>query len=242
MNKLILCEGKSDVVLLSYYLGKMCNWEVAKKGPAQLKVKYDEQCGEYGCWYRRGDDYLFICGVGGKDRFGSFFQTRLLHAITDSSSFTHIAFVTDRDDRDAEDIAAQLQSWLAPIEAAPLQNEWTSVDYQDGFGLRQELQLLMLIIPTDHEGALETVLMDAISEDPYDQKIVERSKQFVTEMEPIADRYLHKARLRLKAQLSVTWAIQSPEKEFHFIDEQIRAVPWECSETLKRCFASLLEL
>lgn len=31
MNKLILCEGETDVILLSYYLGKVCSWEFWKQ-------------------------------------------------------------------------------------------------------------------------------------------------------------------------------------------------------------------
>jgi len=27
MNKLILCEGKTDAILLSYYLGKTAGWK-----------------------------------------------------------------------------------------------------------------------------------------------------------------------------------------------------------------------
>lgn len=96
------------------------------------------------------------------------------------------------------------------------------------------------MIPLEQQGALETVLLKAISEDPYDQEIVERSTTFVEEIVPYADRYIGKARLKLKARLGVTWAIQSPGKEFTFIDQQIRSVPWERSDILAQCFSQLV--
>lgn len=40
----------------------------------------------------------------------------------------------------------------------------------------------------------------------------------------------------------LTWAVQYPEKVFFLIDEQIRTVKWEESETLRLCFASLVEI
>ena len=34
MNKIILCEGETDAILLSYYLDKVAGWKFCKKGPA----------------------------------------------------------------------------------------------------------------------------------------------------------------------------------------------------------------
>lgn len=62
------------------------------------------------------------------------------------------------------------------------------------------------------------------------------------EIAPYAERYLGHARLKLKARLGVTWAIQSPGKEFSFIDEQIHSVQWEGSETLAECFSQLVQI
>ena len=45
-----------------------------------------------------------------------------------------------------------------------------------------------------------------------------------------------------KAHLGLTWAVQYPEKVFSLIDEQIRTVKWEESETLRLCFAVLVEI
>ncbi|WP_139132182.1 hypothetical protein [Fusibacter sp. 3D3] len=88
-------------------------------------------------------------------------------------------------------------------------------------------------------GALETLLLEAISEKEEDRAIVERSISYIDEIHPIASKYLSKNRLKLKACLGVTWAIQYPEKLFSFIDEQIRSVKWEESKVLERCFEQL---
>ena len=242
MNKLILCEGKSDVVLLSYYLDKKCGWSVSRKPPKNIDIKIESKRNECGYWYKKNSDYLFICGVGGKDNFGRFFYQNILRTILDSSSFSKIAVITDRDDRIVEDIVLDVVSWMRPIKTALQENIWSVGTYEDSFGTVQEVQILLRVIPSDHEGAMETVLLEAISEDPYDTVIVEKSGEFVASMESVADRYLCSRRLKLKAHLAVTWAIQSPEKEFHFIDEQIRERKWEDSEILYDCFSQLIEI
>ena len=242
MNKLILCEGKTDAILLSYYLGKMRGWESTRKGPKGLEIRADEDRGESAYWYRRGADQLLICGVGGKDNFGSFFDEKIKRPILDSTTFSQMAVVTDRDNREEKEIQKAISGCLEPIIGQVRQNEWTQNRYRNSFGQQEEMEFLLLIIPTDKEGALEALLLEAISEDPYDRKIVERCGDFVDSMEADAGRYLKSPRLKLKSRLGVTWAIQSPGKEFHFIDQQIRAVPWESYELLSRCFAQLFSM
>lgn len=97
-----------------------------------------------------------------------------------------------------------------------------------------------MIIPVMHQGALETVLLDAISEDPYDANIVELVTEFTARMCVEASRYIDSNRKELKARLGVTWAVQYPEKVFKLINEQIQSVPWENSEILHQCFHELI--
>lgn len=52
MNKLILCEGKTDAILLSYYLGRVANWKFSKKGPSGLKIQASND-NESINWYKK---------------------------------------------------------------------------------------------------------------------------------------------------------------------------------------------
>ena len=76
MNKLILCEGKTDAILLSYYLEKVAGWKYTTKSPSGLKFKISNE-NESMNWYRKDQDYLLICSVGGKSNFGKFFINRI---------------------------------------------------------------------------------------------------------------------------------------------------------------------
>ena len=66
MNKIILCEGETDAILLSYYLGKVSGWAFCKKSPVNIAIKADS-FQESVNWYEMGEDKLLICAVGGKD-------------------------------------------------------------------------------------------------------------------------------------------------------------------------------
>ncbi len=45
MNKLILCEGETDAILLSYYLGRTCGWRYVKNSPAGVKFRQTRPVG-----------------------------------------------------------------------------------------------------------------------------------------------------------------------------------------------------
>ena len=45
--------------------------------------------------------------------------------------------------------------------------------------MEKKVQLLLVIIPNEHLGALENVMLSAISENPYDKNIVDKTAVFV---------------------------------------------------------------
>ncbi len=241
MNKLILCEGATDAILLSYYLEKTAEWRFCHKAPKDLQIKPDG-IEESVNWYERGDDRLLICGVGGKDRVKSFFINKILSSVIYTDSFEKIALVLDRDDKDISSIEAHASSVFAPIVTLVENNVWVDNMYKNGFNQDKTIKMLLVAIPEEHQGALETVLLDAVAEDPYDAHIVEMVEAFVRQMRKDASKYINSDRKELKAKLGVTWAVQYPEKVFKLINEQIKSVEWEKSEVLKKCFSELVKI
>ena len=245
MNKLILCEGKTDAIFLSYYLEQVYGWthEFPKRDiPKGFRLEADAVKGESVEWYCKGDNYLLICGVGGKDNFNSFIGGKIIPAVTDSGLFSQIAVVTDRDDREEKSICDSFKSAFSMIASDIQNNKWIKNTYTNSFNQESVIEILLLIIPADKEGALETIMMDAIAEHEYDTAIVSKAKAYINDVEPLAAKYIGKKRLKLKACLGVIWATQCPEKLFSYIDEQIRSVKWEDSEILSECFRELAKI
>lgn len=241
MNKLILCEGATDAILLSYYLNRMVGWTHTKKAPPHLDIKTRTET-ETANWYQKGADYLLISAVGGKDNFGSFFDSRIKAPLFNANAFDKIAVVTDRDQRDISDIECAMSSALSEIHIDMKNDIWVSGFYRDAYKIKNDISVLLVIVPKEHQGALETVMLDAISEDSYNRNIVKKAGDFSKTMRLEAGKYISTDRLQLKAHLGVTWAVQFPEKVFSLIDEQIQSVRWEESEILRHCFSKLIEI
>ena len=173
---------------------------------------------------------------------GTFFENKIMRPIIDAGAFSKMAVVLDRDDQEICSIEAHVSSIFRPVVTTVLDHQWVNNHYTDSFDTAQMIEVLLTVIPTEHQGALETLMLDSISEDPYDAVIVERAGRFIKEMRMVALKYLGSRRKELKAHLGVTWAVQYPEKVFRLIDEQIKSVKWEESEVLQKCFQELVKI
>ena len=148
MNKLILCERKTDAILLSYYLGRVANWKFAKKGPSGLKIQSPSN-NESINWYKKDEDYLLICGVGGKDNFGNFFAQRIKNPLVTTDAFEKIVIITDRDEREVNDICTALLEDMAGFFTNIQDRKWCENSYRNAFGIKKNLRLL-LVTKTSH--------------------------------------------------------------------------------------------
>src|SRR5674476_448958 len=130
--------------------------------------------GESAYWYHKNDENLLICGVGGKNNFGSFFKEKILPAMVDSDAFLRIAVVIDRDDQEEQSILDSFRLVFRPIITNIESDIWVSNYYENSYKQKSLADFLLVVIPADKEGALETLLLDAISENEYDEAIVKR--------------------------------------------------------------------
>lgn len=244
MNSIILCEGRTDAILLSYYLGKVYGWSYSKKCPIEnieIKANQNQEIN----WYKKDNDYLLIFGVGGKDNFKKVideYVSPILQNYSQENSFKNVVIVADKDSGKISEIEKIHTEWLSPYAEQVVNSKWLENSFTDNFGNTHEIRTLSIIIPTDKQGALETTLLDAISEEEYDKPIVEKCKEFVGDVRTIASRYIKTDRLALKAHLATVFAVLSPEKVFSQLDVIMKEVPWERSQILMECFETLKEL
>ena len=153
-----------------------------------------------------------------------------------------IALVTDRDDFSVKEIEKSILDELSPIINNIENNAWKPNEVNADLGTKVNIEFLLVVIPKENHGALETVLMEALSKDDYDANIIEKSKQFITDVQPLADKYIHENRLQLKAQLGVVFSIFNPEKTFSLFKERLVSVKWEKSKVLAKYFEKLIEI
>ena len=246
MNILVLCEGETDAILISYFLSQKTGWHfIADRPGMNLKVE-PKKC-ESANWYQKGKDYLLICGVGGCENIGSFFDKYIV-AIQQmdykaENSFEKVFFIVDRDNKTEEQIEKGIIEKITRMEIKLSSSNWISNTYKSNYdGIEGAFDSYLLIIPENEEGAIENVVLQSISEDEYDKIIVDESNAFVDNVQSKASKYIGQRRMALKAKLGVVFAIMSPMKVFTFIDELLKQVDWNESEILQKTFEELIKL
>ncbi|MEB3120541.1 MAG: DUF3226 domain-containing protein [Snowella sp.] len=190
MKKIILCEGKTDAILISYFLEKF-NWQHLKsKKEIPIKITYDEK-NELLNWYKnsnKADQELAIWGVGGYDNI----QPKLKNVVEIIQSqrnpkdrFNKIVFFVDNDTGDSKKHIFDIEKWIEKSKIYLLNSiqlqEWSSAEVELlGNQQKYPIELLSIILPSEGKGNLEVFLLDALKENSEnDRFLVEEAEKFV---------------------------------------------------------------
>lgn len=128
-------RGRTDAILLSYYLGKVYGWDYSKRAPKEYSAIEAEPNQEIK-WYKKDADNLVIFGVGGKD------------------NFKNVVIVADKDLNDVPAIETLHTELLSPYAGRVVNSEWSENEFTDKFGNVHSVRTLSIIIPEDKQGAL----------------------------------------------------------------------------------------
>ena len=245
MRSVILCEGSTDFILLQHYMRKVNGWEYKSNKPIRIndvKVRV--------CELVKGDDKLSIIGCGGCSRI-----IETLDYVLDLNSVSapgecidNIVIITDRDEVSTEvefsnNIEEKMNTYVVKSQDIMLSNNmWKNYVYQNGYGDEQQVKLLLLVIPFEDTGAMETFLLNAIANnDEYDAKIISKCNSFVDCVDE-QKRYLNKRRYVTKAKFDVYFSIRTSAEQFNERRDILKSVPWENYTFIQSSFAKLGEL
>lgn len=184
-----------------------------------------------------------ICSVGGKDNFGGFFEKYIYQMIKSSNreeNHYRIALITDADNRTTDKIELEILEQLSFCIQSISNNVWIENSCQADFGDNIFIEFLLSVIPKEGEGALETVLLNALSESYEGKLIVNSSIDFIDKMPYYS--YIPTDRLKLKAKLGVSLSVIFPDKVFSQFDEQLQIVDWSKSDTLSNCLSEIIKI
>lgn len=248
MRSLILCEGFDDAYILGYFLHKTlgfrpCDSQNFAKKYTLLQKESKNQGISY---YQKGNDHspLAIWSVGGKDAFLDGFSATLNTSVMNNEERIDQLFILqDKDDDTVEDRLLLLENELNQsfITVNPLQNNVETIFSYEVEGENYLMKIIPIIIPFDEKGALETILMEAISESEDGSFIVGEAKKYVENLlnSGTLNKYLQKERLILKAKYSSTIAITNPDRSTAVFDTLLMSHDWEKKESIQRHFSAL---
>lgn len=243
MKSILLCEGKTDAILVSYYLNKVKGWNFygrkdRRKNDIPIKNRENEEAN----WYTLNEDLLAIWGIGGKDNFKYAIEKvlEINRLAKEEQGFNKIIILMDRDNHESDgELFDKIGSYLGDIEL--INNIWMEKEFMNSFENVIKVKILPIMIPFDKKGALETFILDAICEIGEEERyIVNKSKEYIAGFD--LEKYLNTERLKVKGELAVTLGTLFPQKTFTHIDSMLRNINWEEYKTIQEGFRRLEEI
>ena len=186
MKSLIICEGETDFVFLQHYMEKVNGWNDSKQKPNPSFISSVDNSRSRD--FIKNADTLTIISCGGCGNIKNVFEEvvrKNQNEIFDEERYSKIVILTDNDE---EGVEAKIVSELNAAAGNSTQiknNTWTDLTFTDTTQNQFNSKLLLLIIPFDENGALETFLLSSIAkQDEYESQIIKKSYDFVEHADP----------------------------------------------------------
>lgn len=248
MKSIIICEGETDFVFLQHFMKKVNGWNDLSNSKMRPNPSFTSSVNNsFSRDFVRNADMLTIISCGGCGNIKTVFEEVIRknqNEIFDEERYSKIVILTDNDETGVE---ARIVSELNATSGNSAQiknNAWTDLTFTDTTQNQFNSELLLLIIPFDENGALETFLLNSIAKsDSYDAEIIRKAKDFVDNADPHS-KYLNHRGFVTKAKLYAYFAIRIEPSVNQFRQRQdiLKSVPWEQYENVRDCFKELRNL
>ncbi len=243
MNSVIICEGGTDLALLQYFM------EAANKWDYKDSLK---RIGKFSACKRLVKDRksLTIGEAGGCSKIigclDAILEVNRLSTKSDEL-YSNLVIISDKDEIEtielfASKIEACLRDKGATYTVSIENDTWIACSMPNAIGKTIHFRLLLLIIPFEETGALETFLLNAIAnDDEYEKQIINNCNAFVDSIDP-QEKYLNQRRYKTKAKFSVYFSVRKPVEHYGHRGDVVKNIPWEEFETIQNSFKKLKEL
>ena len=245
MNSAIITEGPTDYTFIQYYMRKVCGWNdyqesSLRKADKQIKARE----------LKKNDDVLTIVSSGGCTRIAERLDLLLKKNSTSSTQtevFSKIVIISDNDDELAGGkieiaIESVIQKYSTENSIKLENRKWHTLKMHNSISEELNVEILLLLIPFDEHGAIETFLLDAIAEkDDYDNQIIKSGNDFVETVDS-QERYLKHRRDKVKAKMDVYFSIRASAEQFSERQNILKNIEWEKYEKIQTCFSELSKL
>lgn len=223
---------------------KVHGWEYKKNDNVLIKGYKARKC-----VLKKDRSELNIIGCGGCSRIPEGLQF-----ILDSNSlsaedeaYDRIVIITDRDEVETESefetiIATELGKQQIEWKDDISNDKWIDFHYENGQGDHCNAKILLLVIPFEDTGAMETFLLDAVGKaDSYDAQIISECNQFVDNVDN-QKKYLNKRRYITKAKFDVYFSVRTAAEQFVERQNILKNIPWEDYAEIQSSFKKLDDL
>lgn len=228
MYELILCEGKTDAIALSYYVIHEAQYQFLRKNKQPVPTL--SNINENLLWYQNNSDInLAICSIEGNDFTAAI--EKVMQYNKDNSvedSFKRIVAVMDHDDDKIQEKIEQIGRICNSASDASipmLAGKWYPYTYENSFNYTVNFEIACILQPDKEYGALETFVLQMLTNgDAEKESVAKQSKHFVQNFSSAT--YLQHRRDKTKAELSVAISVMWPDRTFETINEFLEKIEW----------------
>jgi len=237
MKRIIICEGKTDAILIGYFLSNTRSLNYTPEGSSiGLPIKEPDQSLT---WYKDMNmpvNEFGVWSVGGIDRVGPAIENivkRNTLERKDHLRLKRILVIVDMDDVGLQSRIATYKEWLnkAGLSRAQSQNlqdsSWDCCQYTIHAtpSKTETIELRLFVIPEHSNGCIETYLLNSLNgEGGEHQVIVKAAREFIQGLGNIS--FIRPRRFKDKACLGSTLSVIFPDWVFSKIDKKLKSVNW----------------
>lgn len=235
MFYVILCEGKTDSVIINHIMTSIGFIFIKNFQELGLNFKFKELKRQNIDYFKKEEDILAIWNTAGYSNIKSSVE-QITRLIENGERIDRLSIITDRDKSEISEIENKIASYFVGNFILK-NNEWKDYQIKDSFGRTIELKVLLQIVPTEKWGALETLLINALSEKgDEEKKLVERVEEFIEKLKIEKSTFLEKERNVIKSKLGCTVNIMDPERTFKDIIPVLNSIDWSKNNTVQEYF------
>lgn len=250
MNGIVLCEGETDQILLNTYFGHRYGFKYVRNASKSIPLNKNSWT-----YARSNGDLVQISSVGGKDNFTKTLEQILKRNSINTTSeacFDYVAVMMDHDsDNEVQDMIERFHQVFQRYsqEIHSQYERWTCWEQKTEFDEIKPIYFLLIPIPNDGEGALETFLLHALTEKRENTYLVQESNAFVAKLteelhrqkleghkECVPEGVLASRRSQIKAPLAVYFGVVNPERTFTKFDDILNSIDWSTYESIQTGF------
>ena len=99
-----------------------------------------------------------------------------------------------------------------------------------------QVDLCFRCLPENETGAIEKIMLEALTTDEVEDNLIKDSNDFITEMAQKQNRYLRKKSRISKAVFNTYFAIRMPEEKYDERARILKAYDWKNNETINKNF------
>lgn len=235
MLYVILCEGKTDSVVINHIMTSIGFKFTSKKPKLEIDFEFELLKGQSVDYFKKEDDILVIWNVAGCCNIESSIK-QIIRLIKNEAKISRVSIVTDRDENEISEIESKIGSYFG--ESFSLKdNEWKEYQIKDSFDTSIKIKILLRIVPNEKWGALETLLVEALAKKGQEEeKLVKNVGEFIEKLRKEGSDFLKKEHSFIKAKLGCVVNIMDPERTFKDIIPVFNSINWSSDETVQKCF------